>query len=260
MIHKIFACIIASFLPYTASAAGTSTTYNISSSGTAVKTEVKNAGTSYDKMLGGYLSERLVKSLKDMPTVTSVQLTKTGEETVSDVYTYGGYRTRSRKANLFVTMNLPAKVSLLLAVEESFNECVKTQQATAGSVSDESGYYSPGTCTMASSVKITGPISVYGSHAINSLAGFSEENLKDMQDVKIELSKSYDNKDVYLRSDFNVNSMMFDKALVGFLKTFKVQGVDLSVAGMTRQNIMLGTSRMVRLVNEKILDEKAGGK
>ena len=53
---------------------------------------------------------------------------------------------------------------------------------------------------------------------------------------------------------------MFDKALTGFLKTFKVQGVDLSVAGMTRQNIMLGTSRMVRLVNEKILEDKAGGK
>lgn len=257
MVNKIFLCLFATVLPYAASAA-TSTTYNISSSGTGVTTEIKNAGTSYDKMMSGYLSERLVKALKDMPTVTSVQLTKAGEETVSDVYTYGSYRTRSRKANLFVTMNLPSKVSLLLAVEESYNECVKTQQSTPVA-SDEGGYYST-SCTMGSNIKVTGPISVYGSHAINSLAGFSEDDLKDMQDVKIELSKSYDNKDVNLRTNFNVNSMMFDKAIAGFLKTFKVQGVDLSVAGMTRQNIMLGTSRMVRLVNEKILDDKAGGK
>ena len=258
MINKIILSFFAAALPFAASANGTNTSYYINSSGTTVTTEVKNAGSSYDKVLGTYMSDRLVKALKDMPTVTSVQLTKNGDETISEVFTYGGYRTRSRKGHLFVTMNLPAKVSLLLPVEESYNECVKTQ--TAATVADENGVYSSTSCTMAANIKISGPISVYGSHAINSMAGFSEDELKDLQDIKFELSKSYDQKDVSLRASFSVNSMMFDKALAGFLKTFKVQGVDLSVAGMTRQNVLLGTSRMVRLVNDKILEDKAGGK
>lgn len=255
MITKSVLCILAFAVPYIASA--TSTEYRLTNTGTTVTTEMKGVGSTYDGLMTTYLSDRLVKALKDLPTVTSVQLTKAGEETVSEVYSYSGYRTRTRKSNLFVTLNIPTKVSLLMAVEESYNECVKS---ASQSVSDETGYSSSPSCSLSSSVKITGPISVYGAHANNSLAGFKEDDLKETQDLRFDLSKSYDQKDVTLRSSFNVNSMLFENVLAKFLKTFKAQGVELTVAGMTRQNVMLGTSRMVRMVNEKILEEKGGGK
>ena len=244
-------------MPYLASAAGSSTVYNISGDRAVVTTEVKNAASSYDKLMMGYLTDRFISALKDMSGVTSVQLTK-GEETLSAESSYLSYRTKTRKSNLFLTMNLPTKVSFLLALEESYNVC--TKGATEIVVGGEDGGYSSSSCSLESKIKISGPLSVYGSFAQNSLVGFNEDGLKDLQDASFTLSKSYNGKDVSLRTTFNVNSMMFDRALAGFLKTFNVQGVDMTVVGMSRQNVLLGSSRVLRMVNEKMIEDKAGGK
>ena len=260
MSKNILLLFVTLAMPALAFANGVSTKYRIDGSGTWVTSEIKNAGSAYDPLLGKYLSDRLVKALREMSGVTSVQITKNGEEKVSED-TYFPYKTRTRKSNLFVSMNLPSRVSMLFSVEESYRECTKPKNDTTqlGGM-DEGGGYSTSTCALNSVLKIKGPLSVQGSHANNSLVGFSDDEFKDLQDVTIDLSKSYDGKDLNLRTSLSLNSMLFERALARFLKTFKVQGVDMSVVGMSRQNILLGSSRMVRLVNEKILEDKAGGK
>lgn len=264
MIKKLLTLSTVMMVPYLAFAVGSNTKYYITGKGTDVTSEVKDSGKAYDHIMSNYLSPKLVGALKDMPGVTSVQLTKTGPETVTED-SYFPYKTHSRKANIFVTMNLPSKVSLLLSVEESFRECLKPRGPEV-ITSDEGGAYSSSSCSLESKTKITGPIAIYGSHAVNSLTGFNEDDLKGMQEITVTASNNYSGKDFSLKTSFEVNSMLFERSLARFLKAFKVQGVDMSVAGMTRQNILLGSSRAIRLVNEKILEDKtaavnkAGGK
>lgn len=259
MVKNLILYSVTLMMPCLASAAGSTTVYDITGRGTTVTTEVKGIGSTYDRIMSTYLSDRLVQSLKEMPGVSSVQLTK-GEETTKE-YSYYTYKTKTRKGSLFLTMSMPSKVSFLLGIEESYNECGKDKpglDAIGGG--EDGGYVSTSSCTLNSTIKITGPLSVYGSFASNSLVGFNEEDLKDLQDIKIDLGKSYDSKDLKLRSEFNVNSMLFERAVSRFLKAFNVQGVDMTVVGMSRQNILLGSSRMLRTVNEKLIEDKAGGK
>lgn len=255
MAKKLILYSLGLLMPYFASA-GSTTVYKITGDAATVDTEVKDIGPTYDKLLTTYLSDRLISAIKDLNGVSSVQFTK-GEETTAE-NSYYSYKTKTRKSNLFLTMNVPARVSFLLGVEESYNECTKEKANNIG-LMDESGY-SSSSCTLNSKIKITGPLSVYGSFAVSSLVGFGDDDLKDLQDISIDLSKSYNNKDLNLKSKFNVNSMLFEQTVARFFKAFNVQGVDMSVVGMSRQNILLGSSRIIRMLNEKIIDEKAGGK
>lgn len=230
------------------------TTYTISSSSAESKTTITNASTEIEKRSKGYLFKTIRKALENTAYIQSIEETegKTDKEESQFSNTINNKKTN----HVFVTLALPAKVSLMFKVEQSYREC---KPGTSSSSSPSYGFEDYGgsgsragsDCfASGSSVSVKGPVAVYGNYASNVQI---EELMRDKQELNFELRQSYDKTKYELSSRFSINSIFFEENLYKFMEFFGVAPQDKSPLALTRQRLLLSVSRYLRQVNERTL-------
>lgn len=248
-------------------AANVKTTYNINNSSVTTKTIFQNAPMDMDKDLRN-MWDRFSKDLKESSFVSGIQ---TGDQTESkEDYSWDDYITVKKSFPAFVELKLPESVTLLVKITESQRVCknpADVKKTTSSHYSDYSSSSSSDDCSqLNSSLKIEGPISIYGTFNQNiDLARM----MKNKQSIKLTAMRLDSGKSLKIESEFDVSSVLFEQGLTKFFQVFKVAGVNLSGTGqergllsggtassvVTRQSIFLGIARIMRQSNERMLNQ-----
>jgi hypothetical protein len=242
-----------------AGAEETKTTYDIGGSSAKVTTVIKKASAEKEKLLREYLFPLVAEKLRGLPLVASVEFNADakGEVTASS---WGDYWEHKRSFPIMVNLALGSPVSMMLRVEESFRTCKSVAEKAANATTPTSyGDYDGGStvdalvdCTLESSVKITGPLTVNGNFA-SSLN--MEKLLKDKQSITYNLSRDYSNKaDLKLEGRFNIESELFDQNLFKFLGRLNSAPASTE-AVVTRNSLLLGIARVLRVQNESMVEK-----
>jgi len=218
------------------------TTYALYGGSTDVSTVITGDKKGDDKLLKQFLFDRVKASLEQSAFVTKVSQTK-GVET-KETITWSNAVKHMRKSSAFVTVNASTPITLLLNLEEEYSECPP-----------DAGTYCQG-----SSAVIKGPYAVYGNFASSKNV---DALMREKQELKFSVSTSGD--ELKLTTGFEIKSHHFDESLAQLFKIFNlptfIGGASIGPAGesfevtplTTRQRMLLGVSRMIRQVNERIL-------
>jgi len=242
----------------------TKTTYAISGSNATVTTVVKKASTEKEKLMRGYLFEKIAEKIKAFPMVTGVEFNK---ETKGEITSnsYSDYWELKRSYPAMIHLNLPTSVTMMVKVEESYRKC-KSPAEKAASLSspmggrdfDENhGYGGFGgdqtvDCTLQSSVKIKGPFAVYGNFASSVNI---DRLLKEKQSISYDVSRDWlDKTSMKVEGKFSIESELFDRNLFKFLDAFNLKVSDSDSKVMTRNNLLLGIARVLRVNNERVVE------
>ncbi len=240
--------VISSASIYANAATDLKTTYSINQS-TAESKSVLKGDSSKDALMKGYLMDSLKKAFLNSAYITGIQETK-GVETKEE-YSGLGFNTMTKKSHVFVNVSLPEKISLMFAVEQKYQACKAQASTNPDSITS---------CYLSSSVKLTGPLNVYGDYA----SPIDVSNLmKNKQEISFEMSRSYDGSEVTLTSRFMINSNNFEERLMKFMEVFHVPvpvageigagGTKMAASLMTRQRMLVGVARYLRQGNERVL-------
>jgi hypothetical protein len=238
------------------------TTYSIQGSSVDTTTTARKS-SDHDEKMTKYLLPALKAAMLGSQYISDLQIIE-GEEKKEDT-TWADYTTYKRTSNVFVAVNLPTRISMLFQVEEDYRKCklviAAGQAPVQGSFEDGGGTPVQGTtCQLQASLKVTGPLSVYGSYATNINV---DALMNNKQDFAMTLAKSWDKSDAVLTTRLNINSMRWEDSLFKFLQAFNVRtpssepavGPASGAAGtmVSRQMIFLGVARFFRQINERIL-------
>lgn len=230
------------------------TTYSISGSSATVTTVIKKASSEQEQLMRTYLFDALAKKLKQFPNVTAIEYTKNAQEEKS-TSSYSDTWTHTRKFPVMIHLALPTPVTLMMKVEESYHTCKSpAEKPKAYSGGDDYSYSDSSSvdCSLDATVKVTGPFAVYGNFASSLNV---EKLLKDRQDLSFEVSRDYSDKtSVKIVSRFNINSELFDRGLIKFLEAFNVKLEDGSGDSITRNYILVGIARVLRVNNERLVE------
>lgn len=249
-----------------AQAEETKTTYSINGSSAQVVTVVKKASAEKEQLMRSYLFEHLAKKLKAFPMVTGVEFNKDVKGEVSGS-SWSDYWELKRKYPAMIHLSLPASVTMMVKVEESYRKCKSPAEKAAGLTTPLGGFESWGDegfggggaganvtvdCTLGSSVKITGPYAVYGNFASSLNV---EKLLKEKQNISYEVGRDWSDKtSLKIDARFNIDSDLFDVNLFKFLQAFNLKPTDTASQVYTRNNILLGISRVLRVNNERVVE------
>jgi hypothetical protein len=242
----------------------TKTTYSISGSNATVTTVVKKASADKEKLMRSYLFEKIAEKLKAFPMVTGVEFNKETKGEISSS-SYSDYWELKRSYPAMIHLSLPTSVTMMVRVEESYRKC-KSPAEKAASIStpmggrdydDYSGYGGFASeqtvdCTLQSSVKIRGPVAVYGNFASSMNV---ERLLKEKQSISYEVSRDWlDKTSMKIEGRFSIESELFDRNLFKFLDAFNLKVSDSESKVMTRNNLLLGIARVLRVNNERVVE------
>ena len=256
-LRQFFICILMS-LSMGAAAQEVKTTYQITGSGATVSTVIKKGSSEQEKLLTGYIFETLAKKIKQFPQVTGLEYDRDVKEEKTTT-SYSDYWEIKRKYPVMIHLVLPTSVTLMLKVEETYRRC-KTAGEKPQQVSQSRDGYgdyeglgtSSGECMLNSSAKVTGPFAVYGNFA-SSLD--VDKLLRERQTISIEASKDWaDKASIKLESRFAIESELFDNGLQRFLEAFNVKLQSNGGSGMSRNNILVGIARILRVNNERMVE------
>ena len=238
------------------------TNYNIQSSAVEVVTTAKRTNQ-FDEKMTNYLLPLVRDALRGTQFVTDIQAVEGAEQ--REEIQWADYVTHKRVSKIFVNMQLPSRVSMLFNVEEDYRRCRVPQQLPPGAGSRHmeddagAGAIQQG-CQLQSTLKLTGPLAIYGTYtsAINV-----DRLLQGKQDLQITLAKSWDKADAVFTTRLNVSSMQWEDNLQSFMKAFNIRPqtdqADVTTNGsspnvlLSRQTIFLGVARFARQINERIL-------
>ncbi len=241
----------------------TKTTYSISGSNATVTTVVKKASAEKEKLMRGYLFEKIAEKIKAFPMVTGVEFNKeTKGEIISN--SYSDYWELKRSYPAMIHLSLPTSVTMMVKVEESYRKC-KSPAEKAASIStpfggrDYQDYHDGGfggdqtvDCTLQSSVKIKGPFAVYGNFASSVNI---DRLLKEKQSISYDVSRDWlDKTSMKVEGKFSIESELFDRNLFKFLDAFNLKVSDSDSKVMTRNNLLLGIARVLRVNNERVVE------
>ncbi len=208
-------------------------------------------------LVDDFLFKPLSAALIDSTYITSIE--ETAGTTIVDKTGSSSYVTYRKESQIFVSVAMPARISLLFSMEQRHRLCkVKASSApTYLSFSDDDDEYS---CKGDTGVRITGPLQVYGDYASSLQV---EHILRNKQELMFVLAKASGGNGLIMESNFKINSALFEENLGKFLEFFGVVLKPDSSAGisptgglpvaMTRQRLLLAASRYLRQVNERIL-------
>ncbi len=236
-----------------AATAPLSSHYEITNSSAETKTVAKDS--SKEALVRDYLFNALSPALVDSTYITSIQ--ETEGKTEVDKGEHSNAVTYKKTSQIFVSLAMPARISVLFSMEQRHRTCKSKSEPETSSLSYFSYGYS--SCEDNTGVLITGPLQVYGDYASSLQV---EKILRNKQDLGFLLSKK-SGGGLELRSQFNINSALFEENLGKFLEFFGVvlkseSSVGISPTGgaqiaMTRQRLLLATARYLRQVNERML-------
>lgn len=236
------------------------TTYSISGSSAAAITVVKKASAEKEKLMRGYLFEKLAENLKQFPLVTSVEFDKESKGSVT-TETYLDYWELKRSYPAMIHLSLPTSVTLMVRVEESYRKCKSPAEKAAGSSAIKIDYSDSDfgsitdttvDCNLSSSVRIKGPYSVYGNFASSVNV---DRLLKEKQTISYEVARDWSDKTTMkIDGRFSIESELFDSSLLKFLDTFNLKVAEDDSKSITRNNILVGIARMLRINNERVVE------
>ncbi len=102
------------------------------------------------------------------------------------------------------------------------------------------------------SVKVRGPFAVYGNFASSVNV---EKLLKEKQTISYEVARDWSDKtSMRLEGRFMIDSELFDRNLLKFLDAFNLKISDQDSKVVTRNNILLGIARVLRMNNERVVE------
>jgi hypothetical protein len=237
---------------------GIKTTYAISSDMATVTSTIAN-GIPLESKMKDYLFQSFRQSLLNTAFVSSVTQTK-GTETSESSQWYD-YDTKKRSSHAFVSLALNAQLTMLFQIEESYRSCRPPKGLPV--IDDETGVAVSG-CTLQSSFTVRGPISVYGNFASSVNA---DALLRNKQEFTLTMEKSGTTPEATLTSHFSIKSVAFDESLSRFFRVFNIpmfvsRDTDVGIGGAlldkispltSRQQLLLGISRITRQSNERML-------
>ncbi len=244
------------------------TSYSISSGQAVVSTVIKKASAQREDMMRSYLFPMLAQNLRTLPMVTGVNFNSQVALETTTTSTYQDYYEVKRKYPVMVTLSLPASVTMMFKVEESYRKCKSPAEKPKPSSSRDSygRNDSPSTpvgidCALGAQVYVRGPYAVYGNFAsaINV-----DDLLREKQYLRYDISReSGDKTSMRIEGRFVVESEMFEKSLFRFMDAFNVRlaappQVDALAGGQSqavysRSNILVGIARVLRVNNEKVV-------
>jgi len=234
------------------------TTYNITGSNATVTTVVKKASAEKEKLMHSYLFEKIAQKLKSFPMVTGIEFNSEvkGEATTSS---YSDYWEMKRSYPAMIHLSLPTSVTMMVKVEESFRKCKSPAEKAAGNTTPVRGDDDWGgttdvavDCTLGSTVKIRGPFAVYGNFAS---AVNVEKLLREKQTIQYDISRDWGDKtSLKIEGRFSIESELFDRNLFKFLDAFNLKAGASDSKVYTRNNILLGIARVLRVNNERIVE------
>jgi|GEM_PF-6941209 len=240
----------------------TKTTYSISGSSATVTTVVKKASEEKEKLMRSYLFDKIADKLKAFPMVTAVEYNKETKGEISSS-SYMDYWELKRSYPVMIHLSLPTSVTMMVKVQESYRKC-KSPAEKAASLStpvgrDYEDYHSGGSssdqtvdCSLQSSVSIKGPFAVYGNFASSVNV---DRLLKEKQIISYEVSRDWmDKTSMKVEGKFSIESELFDRNLLKFLDAFNLKVTDSDSKVMTRNNILLGIARVLRVNNERVVE------
>lgn len=235
------------------------TTYNITGSSATVQTSIKKASAEREKLMRDFLFPVLAEKLKSLPLISGIEFDGEVKPDVSS-NTYSDYWEYKRSYPAMIRLALPSPVTLMVKIEESFRSCKSPAEKAANATSPGGLDYHDGRggsssdgkidCALSASVKVKGPVAVYGNFA----SGINlSELLRDKQSLSFEVTRSYSDKtSMSVTSKFMIDSEIFDRNLFKFLATVGAR-LDSSDSEMTRNSLLVGTARIMRLGNEKVV-------
>jgi hypothetical protein len=234
------------------------TTYQITSSFAAVTTLIKKASAEREEIMRKYPFEGVAEAIRKLPMVTGVEYNPSEtDETVTT--TYSDFDEHKRSYPAVIRLNLPASVTLPVRIEEIYRTCKspadKPKESSGGGRGGGAGGGGSSSsvkvdCALNSSVKIKGPTAVYGNFASSVNL---ESLLRDQQSLEFNITRDYlDKTSLKLESKFSIVSEMFDKNLFKFMEALSLKPVNNEDV-YTRANILLGTARVLRVNNERML-------
>lgn len=244
-----------------AQAEETKTTYSISGSNATVTTVVKKASSDSEKLMHGFLFEKIASKLRGFPTVTGIEF---NNEVKPEIKTsdWQDYWEHKRNFPVMVHLALPTAVTMMFKVEETFRKCKSPAEkaAKAQQPMDYGGDYDGGglganvpvDCTLGSTVKITGPFTVYGNFASSM---DMDRLLREKQSIQYDVSRDWSDKtNLKVEGRFSIESELFDRNLMKFLGGLnaKPAGTD---AVVTRNSLLLGIARILRVQNERMVEK-----
>lgn len=236
----------------------TKTTYNINGSYATVTTLVKKASSDTELLMRSFLFEKIAAKLKQFPMVSGIEFNNEIKAEVKSSE-WSDYWEHTRKFPAMVHLALPTAVTMMFKVEESFRKCKspaeKAAKATAPIYDDYGGSYGTGEvvdCSLGSSVKITGPFTVYGNFASST---DMDRLLREKQSIQYDVSRDWSDKTTMkIEGRFSIESELFDRNLMKFLS-----GLNAKPAGtdevVTRNSILLGVARILRVQNERMVEK-----
>lgn len=181
--------------------------------------------------------------------------------------TYLDYTTYKRKSKVFVSLSLPAPVTLLLSASESYRVCKltveKPRNPEGGGPSKNGGGSSSSakSCMLETTVTLSGPLKVYGNHTARVNV---DQLLNEKQEFTFTVKTDSAVADTTIESRFNIKSVLFEDSILEFAKIFNVpivsagENVEPLSGGsskfFSRQTMMVGIARLLRSINESVLN------
>ncbi|MGE4130606.1 MAG: hypothetical protein AB7F86_03165 [Bdellovibrionales bacterium] len=235
------------------------TSYAISGSRAAVTTSIVKATAEQEKLMRGFLFKTVADKLRTLPMVSGIEFndSQKGEKTTSS---YMDYWEHKRSFPVIVHLALPSAVSLMMRVEEVYRSCKSPgeknkPQASAADFDDWGGGGGSDVtvdCTLQATAKITGPFAVYGNFASSVDV---QKLLREKQYINYEVSRDWSDKTTMkIEGSFYIESELFDANLLKFMKAFNLAPAN-SEGILTRNNLLLGIARILRVQNERMVEK-----
>ena len=195
----------------------------------------------------GYLSKKLLKEIESLPGVKSVHPVF-GKEKKEKSWSFGE---KKRNSHIMVQFDFVTPVTMMFKMEEAYRIC-NPDDGSDDDDDDDEEYYSRealSDCPLKSSVRIEGPIAVYGT-----FAGASNQEMLMQNQVLLEFScgMNYGKTDTEVESTFVATRMDFNRALGQFLKWARWG----SMLKNPSQIVIKQTGRSLKDINTNLLKEK----
>lgn len=228
--------------------------YSLLGSSATVTTTIREASSEKEQLLKSFLFETVAAKLRTLPMVTGVEFNSATKAEVGG-HTWSDYWEHKRTYPATIRLALPTAVTLMVRVEETFRVCKSAaEKGSAAQIpaGDDLGIVVASTdCMLNSSVKITGPYTVYGNFATNVNV---QSLMKEKQSITFSVTRDWSNKsNINLETRFALESELFESSLIKFLEVFNVSLGDKS-AVIPRNQILLGVARLVRVQNERMVE------
>ncbi len=179
--------------------------------------------------------DRWLKSLSASGFINSVVLTERGDPTIHEA---GGVKTTTVKRHLFAELRFVERVApVLFELTETTTDC---DPARADEWDEEDG------CTNQVKVELTGPLASY-EHTTPF------DSIEMLLGGKQRLTWTYDADAKKMTGKFEVTSLQFERSVMRILENRFLRVVKAYDLKVDQNFILVGTSRLLREVNEGVL-------